>query len=163
MNGGFIPLKAVGVYWGAFDPPTSAHYAIMESALQNLKLKKLIVVINNNSYKKYAYPLIERRRVIEFKVQESGLKDIEIFDQDDSKLINYSYLRQRTNDLLYAIAGYDAYIRWQKYSSERQRNEYDAIIVVPRGDQEPILYDQNAVLMRIDSMYKYVSSSEIKS
>lgn len=162
MNKIFANRNAVGVYWGAFDPPTSAHYAIIEGALQNLKLKKLIVVINNNSYKEYAYPLIERKRIIESKIQENGLENVEILDQDDSRKINYSYLRQLTNDPLYAIAGYDAYIRWQKYSSDSERHEYNTIIVVPRGDKEPILYDQNAILMRIDSVYKNISSTEVK-
>lgn len=158
----FQNSNAVGIYWGAFDPPTVAHYAIMESAMQNLKLKKLIVVINNNSYKNYMYSLDERRKIIQYKIQEMGLKNVEILDQDDSKKVNYSYLRQLTKDPLYAIAGYDAYIRWQKYSSDDERNGYSSIIVVPRGDEEPILYDQNAVLMRIDSIYKHVSSSALK-
>lgn len=152
----------VGVYWGAFDPPTSAHYEIMKSAIQNLKLKKLIVVVNNSSYKNYTYSLEERKKTIQYKIQENGLKNVEILDQDDSNKINYTYLRRLTNDPLYAIAGYDAYVRWLKYSSDSERNEYNAIIVVPRGDDKPILYDQNAALMRIDSVYRHVSSSAVK-
>lgn len=45
-----------GVYWGAFNPPTEAHAAIIVASLKNIRLKKLIIVVNNHSYKNYVYP-----------------------------------------------------------------------------------------------------------
>ena len=161
----FAPISSnkVGVYWGAFDPPTSAHYAIMEIAIQKLSLKELIVVVNNNSYKNYTHSLTERRKMIENKTKELGLKNIRILHQDDSAKINYLFLRQLTSDPLYAIAGYDAYHRWRESCAQYEGNNYDAIVVVPRGDEEPILLDENAFLLPIDPVYKYVSSSRVKN
>jgi len=152
----------VGVYWGAFDPPTEAHFAIMEIAIKTLKLSKLVVVINDNSYKKYTYSLCERKKMMQTKIEKLRFENIEIFEQNDINKINYTFLRHYFRNPIYAIAGYDAYVRWRKYSSEEERNEYDAIVVVPRGDDVPVLFDENAFLMPINPSYRYVSSTQVR-
>jgi nicotinic acid mononucleotide adenylyltransferase len=39
---------SMGIYWGTFDPPTLAHGNIIETAIRELKLSKLIVAINDH-------------------------------------------------------------------------------------------------------------------
>jgi cytidyltransferase-like protein len=154
--------KMVGVYWGAFDPPTQAHYEIIKIAVETMQIKKLIVVVNNNSYKNYTFPLDERKNMIQKKVKEFGLVNIEILEQDDFHKIDFTYLNSLIKDPLCAIAGYDAYARWKQYSSKDERNQYDAIAVVPRGDDDPILFDQNAFIMPISAECRYVSSTQVR-
>lgn len=153
----------IGIYWGAFDPPTTAHQAIIQNAINKLRFKKLIIVINNNSYKNYMHSLEERKQMIQNILNQLETKNVEILSQDDSQKINCAALHQLTTEPICAIAGYDAYILWHNYSSERERDEYDAIAVVPRGDTKPTLLDKKAFLMPIDPSYKYTSSTKIRN
>jgi len=150
----------IGVYWGAFDPPTVAHIAIINEALKQIPLKKLIVVVNNHQYKKYVYPLQDRIKLVE---QMLGLHDrerIEIMWQDETTKLDYDSIKKKVNGPLCAIAGYDAYQAWVAHSTHEERLKYDSIAVVPRGDELPKLFDHNAFLLPIAAEYKYVSSSK---
>jgi len=151
-----------GVYWGAFDPPTGAHAAIIVAAVNDIPLKKLIVVVNNHQYKNYTYPLAIRMQLIGEIIQSNGLENVEILWQDDTHKIDFWALRKMTLDPLCAVAGYDSYKKWVDYSSPQERSAYDAIAVVPRGDDQPLLYDENAFILPINEIYKHVSSTQIR-
>ncbi|MBS0655670.1 MAG: adenylyltransferase/cytidyltransferase family protein [Verrucomicrobia bacterium] len=149
-----------GVYWGAFDPPTVAHQEIISIALKELKLKKLIVVVNNHKYKNYRDSL-ERRLDLMRKVI-SGT-DVELLWQDDEQKVDYAFLRSRIQGPICSIAGYDAYRSWIQHSSPEERKRYDAIAVIPRGDETPLLYDENAFLLPIKEEYRHVSSTKVRA
>ena len=150
----------IGVFWGAFDPPTVAHKAIINEALKQIPLKKLIVVVNNHQYKKYVYSLAERIKLIEQMLGLYKQNTIEILGQDETAMLDYACLKKRVGESLCAIAGYDAYRAWVDHTTSEERLGYDSIAVVPRGDDPPKLFDQNAFLLPIASEYKYVSSSK---
>jgi cytidyltransferase-like protein len=153
----------VGIYWGAFDPPTDAHIAIISTALKALPVTKLVVVVNNHAYKKYDYPLESRLQMIRQKLSPEDLNKLEILWQNDSYKLDYPALKQKYPETsFYAIAGYDAYKKWLEYSKSHDRSMYEAIIVVPRGEETPELCDDNALLMPIDDIYRHVSSTQIK-
>ncbi len=152
----------VGIYWGAFDPPTEAHYAIITASMTQIPLKKLYLVVNNSSYKNYSLPLSERIQHIQSYIHKNGINNVEIISQDDIQKIDYTYLRKKTKSSLYAIAGYDSYLAWIKHTKPEERNLYDGIAVVPRGDDTPILIDKNAFLLPIDEKYKYISSTKVR-
>lgn len=157
------PRKLTGVYWGAFDPPTEAHAAIIISSMNDIPLKKLIVVVNNHAYKNYTYPLEMRLQMMKAIIQQHGLEKIELHWQDETHQINFIALKEISQEPLCAIAGYDAYKKWVSHSSSHDRSCYDAIAVIPRGEDVPILFDEIAFLLPIDSKYKDVSSTKVKA
>lgn len=162
----FIPqttTKFVGVYWGAFDPPTEAHAAIIVKSVKDIPLKKLIVVINNHPYKKYTYPLEKRLEMMRALFQQQGLERVELHWQDEFNQMDFTALKAMTQEPLCAIAGYDAYKKWVSHSKSQERLCYDAIAVIPRGDEEPILLDEIAFLLPIDLKYKDVSSTRVRA
>ena len=153
-----------GVYWGAFDPPTQAHLAIITAVLHqnNIPLQKLIVVVNNHKYKNYTFPLERRMQIIAQIIQSKGLKNIELLWQNETHKLNFQTLKKWLQTPLCAIAGYDAYKKWTDLSSLQERSLYDAIAVIPRGDEPSILFDKTAFILAIDPIYKYVSSTKVK-
>lgn len=159
---GNLPKEMLGVYWGAFDPLTPAHQAIIEVSLKKLPLKKLYVVINNHSYKNYLNPLEDRIGKIKTFIERSKLENVELLFQSDNHPIDYAFFRERSSDPICVIAGYDSYQKWVNYSQEHERSQYDAIAVIPRGDDDPLLYDHQAFLLFIGPEYKYVSSTKMR-
>ena len=146
----------IGVYWGAFDPLTKAHKAIIEAALKNLDLTKLLVVINNHGYKKYSFSLEERTDVLSAWIKKERLNAVEILAQEEGSPCDYEALLQREKPPFVAIAGYDAYLSWE------DRSSWDSIAVIPRGRSQPDLQDKGAFLLEIEPEYKDISSSQVK-
>ncbi len=155
-------MEMTGVFWGAFDPATKAHLKIITTCLEKLHLDRLIVVVNNHSYKKYKFPLKERMEKILQKTTPEEQKKILLISQEDSKKMDYPALAQITNKPLCAIAGYDAYRLWNNFSNVQERALYHKIIVIPRGDETPHLFDAHAELLWIDPLYKHISSASCK-
>jgi nicotinic acid mononucleotide adenylyltransferase len=153
--------RMIGIYWGAFDPPTEAHRAIILASLKTIPLKKIFVIVNNHPYKVYDYSLEVRLHMIK-QIMPMNRENIEILWQDDINKLNYPALRKRIEGPLCAIAGYDAYKAWLDFSKPEERALYDAIAVIPRGDEPPILFDDNAFLLPIDAAYKNVSSTKVR-
>lgn len=154
--------KMVGVYWGAFDPPTIAHEAIISAAKDIIRLEKIIVVVNNHHYKNYTYPLETRLEMMRKILDSKGLTNAELLWQDDQQKIDYTTLRNMTDAPICAIAGYDAYLSWINHSSIEERCLYESIAVIPRGGETPLLYDANAFLVTIGEDYQYVSSTKVR-
>lgn len=156
--------KFTAIYWGAFDPPTNAHKAIIDAVLAHKSMNDLIIVINNHNYKKYTFSLENRKKFIEATISSiSTKKQIKILSQDDNHPLDYGALEKTASYPLCAIAGYDAYSRWMAYSSPNARSQYKAIAVIPRGGLPPDLFDPHAFLLNIDSIYKDVSSTQLKA
>ena len=148
------------IYWGAFDPLTSAHQAIIHAALELSLIRNLIIVINNHDYKKYTTSLETRKASIQFFVSSiTTPKTIQILSQDNQNPLNHQTLKQMTSHPLCAVAGYDAYHRWMTLSSTEDRAQYGAIAVIPRREQIPTLFDPHAFVLHIDPIYKNVASS----
>lgn len=152
----------MGVFWGAFDPPTKAHLGIIQASLKHPNIHHVLVIINNNSYKNYYLTLSERKELLQGLIGHYIPEKVTILTQDDDHPMNYAALEKITSLPLCAISGYDSYSKWAKYSSSVERAHYKAIAVVPRGDEPPILLDEQAFLLPIDSSLKHVSSSQIK-
>lgn len=157
------PRKLVGVYWGAFDPPTEAHAAIVLNSMNNIPLKKLMIIVNNHPYKNYTYPLEMRLQMMKAIIQQKRLENVELRWQDETHPINFLVLKEISQDPLCAIAGYDAYKKWVANSTPQDRSCYDAIAVIPRGEDVPILFDEIAFLLPIDTKYKDVSSTKVRA
>lgn len=80
----------IGVFWGAFDPPTKAHVAIIEKALVLPFIHHLIVVLNNNSYKEYAIPFETRKEELQAALAPLHLEKITLLEQDDAHPLNFA-------------------------------------------------------------------------
>ncbi|MCX6990311.1 MAG: hypothetical protein NTX49_04525 [Chlamydiae bacterium] len=152
----------IGVFWGAFDPPTKAHGAIIDAALKLPSIHHLLVVINNHSYKNYFLGIEERKELLLQMIGHYIPEKITLLYQDDEHPMNFADLEKITSKPLCAIAGYDSYVKWAERCSEKERANYKAIAVVPRGDAHPDLLDETAFLLPIDSSLKHVSSSDYK-
>jgi cytidyltransferase-like protein len=152
-------MEMTGVFWGAFDPVTKAHLRIITVCLEQLTLNQLIIVINNHSYKKYKFSLEDRMEKMRQGLSLKEQRKILLRFQDDSQKMDYKALVKITKKPICAIAGYDAYRSWKALSNPEDRALYQKIIVIPRGDENPILFDQNAEILSIEDCYKYVSST----
>lgn len=153
-------ISYFGVFWGAFDPPTEAHAAIIEAALKLKNIHHLLIVINNTSYKNYSLPLNERRQLLQRAIHSVPQDRYTLLEQDDAHPMNYLALSKITSLPLCAIAGYDAYSKWAAYSHAEERAHYRAIGVVPRGDEPAILFDAQAFLLPIDESLRHIRSSD---
>lgn len=152
----------IGVFWGAFDPPTKAHIAIIQAALSLPFIHHLLIIVNNHSYKNYSMPLQERKDELTLHLADLLPHKITLLDQEDARPMNFAALEKIAPLPLCAIAGYDAYTKWAAYSSHEERAHYQAIAVVPRGNEEPKLFDAHAFLLPIDERHKHISSSQHK-
>ena len=148
-----------GVYWGAFDPPTAAHEAIINQVLVLPETEELIIVVNNHSYKDYTLSIEERFNLMKKIV---GDREVLILVQEDSCLLNFENLVKIARHPLCAISGYDAYQNWIQRSSPEDRSKYKAIAVIPRGSSEPVLQDKHAFLLEIEGCYRNLSSTMVR-
>lgn len=154
-------MEVAAVFWGAFDLATSAHFRIITVCLEKFPIDPLIIVVNNHSYKQYKFSLEVRMQRIWGNVSTTEQKRILLTSQDDCKKMGYEALVQITQKPLYAIAGYDAYRSWNAMSLAKDRALYHKILVIPRGNAKPHLFDAHAELLPIESCYRYVSSSSL--
>lgn len=155
--------EMTGVYWGAFDPPTTAHKAIIEAAIAELPLKNFVIVVNNHSYKNYTFSLEKRLSLIEEIILPYRNENILVVYQDDTHKMDWKALKELFPGPLYAIAGYDSYKKWTPNSTKEERALYDVIAVIPRSGTPPLLEDQNAVILSIPEEFAHVSSTAVKS
>jgi len=152
----------IGIFWGAFDPPTKAHLKIISEAIVKLHLEKLVVIVNNHSYKTYTNSLDVRIQMIKDTLDPQDLTKTEILFQDDSQKIDYDFLAKKFQKPLCAIAGSDAYQSWLKHSTKKERELYDTIAVIPRGNLLLELEDSNAISLPIEDVYRHISSTQEK-
>jgi len=157
-----VSKTLTGIYWGAFDPPTEAHAAIIAASINDIPLKKLIVVVNNHSYKNYTYSLDMRLQMMKNILQKYDPEKIELRWQDDAHPVNFQTIAEVTKEPLCTVSGYDSYKKWTLHAPLKDRSCYEAIAVVPRGDDDPVLFDKNAFILPIDAKYKDVSSTKIR-
>lgn len=153
----------MGVYWGAFDPPTEAHIAIITAALNDPAIEKVLVVVNNHAYKNYTFPLGVRLRMMKKVIDKYGLKNVELLWQDDTHRLDILALRKMTNAPICAIAGYDAYKKWVDFSTPEERSSFDAIAVVPRDNDSPVLFDKITFILPINTKYRDISSTKLRA
>ncbi len=149
--------KMTGVFWGAFDPPTEAHRAIIQAFSDLSICNDLLIVVNNHSYKTYTHPLEQRLELLKRGLPEQKTT---FLWQDDANPMNYQALEKIAAAPLCAIAGWDAYKNWVSHSTKQERALYKAIAVVPRGGDEPELFDSHAFIMPIDPSYRDTSSTK---
>lgn len=154
--------KKVGIYWGAFDPMTEAHAAIIKAALKQEQLDEILVVVNDHGYKKYLCSLEQRVGFIRNILGKVGIKSVRVLTQDDTCKLNFDALKQTIAGDLYAISGYDSYSQWREHDKNHERANYTKILVAPRGDAAPDFFDVNAKILLIDERYKHISSTEIR-
>ena len=154
-----LTSHSIGVFWGAFDPPTKAHIKIIEVALTTLKIEKLVIVVNNHNYKKYSNTLAERIDLLKLKINKDHLSKIIFLTQDDQNFIDYNKLKVDFCSKITVIAGADSF----RKIPENKIPIYDAIAVVPRASApDPINCLKNVTLLPIGDEFKYVSSSNLK-
>lgn len=76
--------------------------------------------------------------------QKECLENVEVVWQDESHPIHFIALKKMTQAPLCAIAGMMLIRNGLQHSMPHERSCYEAIAVIPRGDDEPILFDKIA-------------------
>ncbi len=162
------PESLVGIYWGTFDPPTLAHGNIVNTAFTQLKLSKLLVVINNNSKtgKNYVIPANKRKAMFRQMLASEKYKDsVSVFAQ--TNFFDFSYEKMKEllpNKKIVAIVGQDSFEAYKKYLGA-----YEKVAVMPRGDQHALLQAEikklgltNTDILKVDSQLLDISSTKIR-
>lgn len=162
----------VGLYWGTFDPPTLAHFNIMQNAITQGNLDKLVIVINDNTGPKhYHTPGKDRAAMIRKMLLNDAelLKKapIEIIVQTDSYKVD-SQLIATMNEgaLVVPIVGQDSLVSSAKYCKH-----YEEVIVAPRGENETEQLTQtieehqlnNIRILNLGTEFLTVSSTQVRA
>lgn len=174
---GYVMARSkIGVYWGTFDPPTQAHFNIMQNAIIQGKLDKLIVVINDNTGPKHYYtPGYDRATMIRKMLWNSDTKSpielmkknhIEIIVQTDDYKVDTKLIEKMNKDAwVVPVVGQDSFVSSAKYCKA-----YEEVIVAPRGeDKEELVRTMkehdlhNIRVLELGSTFLTVSSTEVRS
>ena len=153
-------MKNKAAYWGSFDPPTLAHKIVILKALS--LFKEVIIIVNNDSKKKYTAPIHHRINMIKLMLNNIDQSKYQILTKDDNN--NYNSLKNVTNGKLYVIAGFDAFKQWLETHSFSQLKNYDGVYVIPRYKKynHRILTANNIFILPIPNYYQNVSSNNIR-
>lgn len=121
----------IGVYSGSFDPPTTAHYKIIMAALEEQKLNKLVLYVNQYGKKPYRAKVEERKKMLETMLGDKN-NLISVFIQTNAdKRIDYRTIREPGCKLA-LIIGEDSYFKRLELP-EIQKIPTDKIIIIPRA------------------------------
>lgn len=121
-----MTMKRTGIFGGTFDPPTKAHVAIANAALENLSLDRVIFLpANQNPHKQETVPTPAEIRVemLRAVVEVNDAFSIDLCEIERRGLSytydTLQYLSEKLKDSeLYFIQGADSLIsfpRWYKY------------------------------------------------
>jgi len=102
----------MGIYWGTFDPPTLAHGNIIEKSMHDLKLSKLIIVINDNNAtgKNYKSPGKDRIHMLKSMISAAARDRLIILRQTDFFSFSYENIKKIYPDKnIAAIVGEDSF------------------------------------------------------
>jgi nicotinic acid mononucleotide adenylyltransferase len=163
-----------GIYWGTFDPATLAHRHVMLTAIEELKLNKLIVVVNNDAKtkKNYNIPVKYRMAMIHSMIPPMYKTKIIVICQTDEVQHSVENIKKTLyeTDRVYPIVGEDscrkgaAYLHYNKY-----------VAMMPRTDDgAEKLLDINALLahhapktqlltLTPKEMFKGTSSTKVRA
>src|SRR5207249_3929716 len=128
-----------GIYWGTFDPPTLAHGQIIEKSLNDLKLDKIIVVVNDNKKTGKNYKSTGKDRFVMLKSMMSSAISAytTIISQTDIFSFSYELLKKTfPNKQIYSIIGQDSFDEYHSKYGPACFKTYDNIVVVPRETQD---------------------------
>jgi len=155
----------VAIFGGSFDPPHKAHQAIVQSALENLDIDKLIVVpAYLNPFKSSSLAGAEQR----LQWCQSLFDDIPSVTVDDyeikaGKSIRTSQSVKHFNqyyDVRYLILGSDNLSTLTQWHEFEWLNAHVEWVIFTREGYEPDV--ENLRLWRILPLNETVSSSEIR-
>lgn len=165
-------MSSIGVYWGAFDPPTLAHTAIILQSFNIFNLSLIYIVIN--AYKGKCVTsnvdIEDRKNMILLALKEMNpnleIEKIKIVSQTAEEY-NYDKLKKtlNSNDTLYAIVGADSFVKFHDACKE-----LDQVIVVKRDVENLSKYKSllskytNVKELELDnSLSEQISSSKARS
>jgi nicotinate-nucleotide adenylyltransferase len=164
-------MRRVGILGGSFDPIHMAHMVIAQTALQTLRLDKLIFIPAYRSPLKrssLATPL-QRLQMVRLAIQDNpglSLSDIEIRRQGPSYTVDtLRYLRRRYPSVkFYMILGSDSIRSLQRWRDVDQVSEEVIFAVVRRpGYRIPERLFKVFNLCLLDTPQIDISSSLIRS
>ena len=135
-------MKKIGFFGGSFNPPTIAHLEIVDSAINEFNLDKLIIVPMGDKYQKDGLISFEhRKKMLELafkynnKVEISNMQEnqtkrvyaIDSFKSIDKKYSNYSR---------YFIMGMDNFSNIQNWKNYEELIDKRKFIVFKRNNIE---------------------------
>lgn len=157
----------LGFFGGSFNPPTIAHYNLIQQALKEYKFDKVYFVPVNNYYNKPNLVSIEKRiAMLELLCQNN--KKIQVLDIEkhiDKKLDAIDIFKiiekQYHNNSIVFFLGEDNYKKmhtWKNYD-ELQKYNY---IVFQRDDKKNLVINQKNIIYMKNSENLKISSTDIR-
>ncbi len=126
----------LGLFGATLDPPHSSHIKIVESAIDQFNLDKVIVVPTDKAvHKEVATPLSHRLKMA--KIAFRNTKEVRVMPLDDGK--SYSYLPvdkvQNLYDqvLIYFIMGADSFLSLNTWHNFNYLKTYCVFLVANRN------------------------------
>ncbi len=74
------------VYPGSFDPPTNGHLDLITRAIK--MFKKVIVLVTNNTFKKYTFSVEERVDMLNLVIKKNKLQNVKV-EKHNGLLVDY--------------------------------------------------------------------------
>ena len=159
-------MKKIGFFGGCFNPPTIAHYEIVNSAIKECNLDKLIIIPMGDKYQKDdLIPFQHRKKMLEL-LFENNLK-VEISDMQSKQIKrfyaidSFRYIDERyKDDCRFFIMGIDNFTNMKNWKHYDELIENRKFIVFKRNNFDVNSEYKNVKFIDIDQK---VSSTFIRN
>lgn len=158
-------MKKIGFFGGSFNPPTIAHSKIVETAIKEFGLDKLVIIPMGDKYEKselisfsLRYEMLKETFKYNSKIEISNMQENQIkrvFAIDSFKNINKIY--NETDN--YFIMGLDNYSNICNWRNSKELLENYKYIVFKRNDIDIPKYRKNVNFYNISCN---ISSTEAR-
>lgn len=157
----------LGFFGGSFNPPTIAHYNLINQALHQYNFDKVYFVPVNNYYPKSNLIEIEKRiEMLNLLCQkEEKIEILDIEKQIDKRLEAIDIFKiiekQYNNNEIFFFIGEDNYKKMHNWKNYNELQQYNYIIFQRDDSKELEIKQENITYMKNSENLK-ISSTEIR-
>lgn len=151
----------IGFYSGSFDPPTIAHKAIIDTALDRYKLDKIYVLVNKWSGKNYKASIHERMRMMELMMAErkSAVGIAAVYD-DEKNIFRGQIAESEKPSRMFVFLGQDSF---DSLPDAVRKESGLTFVVVPRpGGKSDLSREPGVEIMDIKGISD-ISSTKVRA
>ncbi len=154
-------MTRIGVFGGQFDPPHNGHVAVAATAIEQLALDRLIVVVDADPPHREASQLSAdvRGRLAEAAFGSLARVTVMVLGADESPYTVDTLQRLSGQGELFLIVGADQFATLDRWHDPARIRELATVVVAPRPEIDP--RDSDVVVLRMEPVE--LSSSGVRA
>lgn len=154
-------MTRIGVFGGQFDPPHNGHVAVASTAIDQLALDRLVVVVDADPPHREASQLSAevRGRLAEAAFRSLPKVTVMVLGADDSRYTVDTLRRLSSEGELFLIVGADQFETLDRWHDPPGIREIATVVVAPRPNIDP--RDPDVVVLAMQPVE--LSSSEVRA